>query len=324
MIQEKLKDPKEISIMQTKILLDHQLFSFKTEDLPQKIDEYNEIYIEIIDLIAKYPVILARFLNASFVEAITQDWRIYQGRNGGDIARLIINLEVFEDPKLQAAIIDTASVPELNEYWCKVLSDIGSNCSPPHWRNPMIFVANFEERTWPTVNELVYSSGGLTRQRILVQLESKQQHPYFEQDMDPWRLQTSVPPASQEDSRENKRSTWKRLPRPRELSCELTLLEIKEKLRSRFKFSKTDPLIFYIPPQSWDPFSASREEWRDGKSFPQKIVQDARSPRRGMSGHLDRDGRIWVWHDEESHWDVQFEDGASHINVSYTGKNLSI
>jgi hypothetical protein len=218
--------------------------------------------------------------------------------------------------------IITEDVPMLDVYWRRVLSDIGSNCSAPHWRSPMVLVSNFGTRNWPGVNELDYSSGGATRQRNLVQLMLKSYHPFFERDLDPWRLQTAAPPVNQSASLDEKRATWKRLPRPKDLNQSLHFPDLVDKLRGRYSYSKTDPLFNFVPPLTWNPFSVTKRAWREGKCFPEKTVLYKR--RSGTDGYLDRGGRIWVWHDEKSHWDVQFDDGDSHINVSYLGKNLSI
>jgi hypothetical protein len=307
--------------MPTQILPDPDLFSFTTEDLPQVLDELEPMFLEIIKIVKNYPVNLARFLEATFVESIRNDWRTYQGRNGRELVQLISSMEVLEEPGQHSATIITADVPMLNVYWRRVLSDIGSNCSAPLWRSPMILVANLGARRWPNVNELEYVSRDVNRRRNLVQLGLQHCHPYFERDMDPWRLQTSAPPVDQAASYHEKRDSWKRLPRPKELSKDLHLPELVDRLRGRFNYTKADSYFYYVPPH-WDPISIPWQAWRDGKSFPEKTVLYKR--RRGMEGYLDRGGRIWVWHDEKSHWDVQFDDGDSHINVSYTGKNLSI
>lgn len=311
--------------MPTPILPDPCLFSFTAEDLPQVLDELEPIFLEINEIVNKYPVKLARFLDAAFIESIGNDWRIYQGRNGRKFVQLISDMEVHEEPGEESATIITEDVPMLDVYWRRVLSSIGSNCSAPHWRSPMAVVANVGARKWPNVSELEYVSGDAVRQRNLVKLGQQHCHPFFERDLDPWRLQTSAPPVDQAASKDEKRNSWKRLPRPKELSENLHLQELVGKLRNRFNYTKTDDYFYYVPSlEDWDPFTVTKQAWREGKSFPQKHVSSVRSPRRGMSGHLDRGGRIWVWHDDECHWDVQFDGGYSHINVSHTGENLSI
>lgn len=311
--------------MSTQVLLDPYLFSFTSENLPLIISDLEPIFLEIIEIVRKYPVDLARFLDATFVEGIRNDWRVYQGRSGRKLVQLIENIEIIQEPALDAAIIRTTSTPELNEFWRRVLSDIGSTCTGLHWRSPMMLVANHMERRWPNVKELEYDSRDASRQRNLVQIGLQHLHPYFERDLDPWRLQTSAPPVDQAASHHEKRDTWKRLPRPKELSKDLPLQDLVDKLCGRFSYTKADTYFYYVPSlDDWDPFTITRQAWRDGKSFPQKHVDSVRSPRRGMYGHLDRGGRIWVWHEDECHWDVQFDDGDSHINVSHTGKNLSI
>lgn len=95
-----------------------------------------------------------------------------------------------------------------------------------------------------------------------------------------------------------------------------------ERLQKRFTFTTTDNNFYYVPPEEWNPLNISKQNWRDG-SFPIRSVRLGR--RAGKSGYRDRGGRrIWVWHDEECHWDVQIGEGADHINVSHTGKNLSV
>lgn len=305
--------------MLTPILLDPLLFSFAPDELLGILEDLEPRLLEVTDILRDYPVHLTRFLNSNYVESIS-DWRIYQGRNGRAVASLIANLELKQEPVAAPARIEPHV--DVGETWLAVLAETSRDTAAPFWRNPIIFCSNMRGNLLPDGHELRYTVSDGPRVRNLVRIGNQVEHPFFERDLDPWRLRTVGPPAPDHASLENRRNTWKRLPRPSGLSQNLTLRQVIAKLRTEIDPSITDKYFCFVPREDWDPLSIEKPHWRNDNVFRKKRVQYG--PRRGESGYLDRGGRIWVWHDEKIHWDVQINEGATHINVSHTGRNLSV
>jgi hypothetical protein len=308
------------------ILLDPWLVTFSSadsnDDLNAKMGPLKRVFDE---LQKEYPLEVVRFIAP---EEYAGFWNEFpKCRFVADkmsVIRFINRLSMSNTPQVEPARITDMPCPTLPEPWLKVLADNGNTDTPPKWRYPMVLLPDIRKSNWPRVDEINYTHGDSPKQRNLVPIERHQDHKFFISDIsprDPWRLECVGLPISYDGSLEQKRNTWRRLPCPPELVGARTLQELFERLQERFAFTTTDANFYYVPPQEWNPLNINRQSWRDG-SFPKVLIR--LGPRAGKSGQRDRDGRIWVWHDEECHWDVQINEGACHINVSHTGRNLSV
>lgn len=311
--------------MPTLLLVDPGLFSFTFEDLPELLDHYENIYSQIIAIERRYPVCFERFLPSDNVDILRDHrfWRLYPGNRGRTLAQLFVSLELQEEavPFAPAEIL-TKNIPIVSNQWLSVLSKTGSNCDAPLWRSPIILIANIEPgRMWPEAIELLYKTSAVQRCRNLVRLGDQIEHSFFERDLDPWRLKTVGDPVNREAGRNDKIKTWKKLPRPQQLTLNLNLQELMNRLEERFNYKVTDHFVYYVPPKGWNFLNITRESWRNGNSFPKDTVMWT-GPRHGQRGYKDREERIWVWDPLELHWDVQYGD-KKYINVSYTGENLT-
>lgn len=310
------------------ILLDPWLVQFSSndsyDDMNAKMGSLKCVFDE---LQKRYPLQIVPFMNP---EEAAEFWSEFpKCKFVADKSRIVMyinSLSMTHEPPVGPAKITDRPCPNLSGSWLKVLAVTGNTDTPPSWRSPMVLLSNVQKSNWPEVDEINYTHEGSNRRRNLVPIERYRDHKFFITDidpLDPWRLDCVGLPISQDGSREQKRCTWKRLPCPPSLARTRTLPELMERLRGRFTFTTTDTNFFYVPSsEEWNPLNISKQDWRDGQSFPTGSV--SRGPRKGESGPLDRGDRIWVWHDQECHWDVQFNEGATHINVSHTGKNLSV
>lgn len=192
------------------------------------------------------------------------------------------------------------------------------------WRNPQIVVPESHRSDWPAGNEIdVYCEpcGNQCRSgphpRVLAVLEDYESHPLAIGDADPWRcLEWIHPPGP------GARIAHPcRLPRPPSLDqvpVEQLLKRLKDARRQGWK---VDGRFYFIPPESFDPLSVDRRQWRNGDAFKHESASNGRG-----SGPIDYEGRIWIWHGEsgghegERHWDVQVNPG--HKRISHDGRRL--
>ncbi len=303
------------------LLLDPLLLSSAPDQLFAIWEDLEPQLLSVTDIEQNYPVHVAGYLSRDHVESILFDWRLYrlyQGNNGRKLVNLIEQLELKQEPISTPARIQPNI--DLGETWRAVLSETSNNTTSSLWRNPIILASNMAGSLLPDEYELCYTCQGGTRRRNLVKIGLHVEHPYFERDLDPWRLRTVGPPAGADACHADKQNTWQRLPRPKKLSLNLSLRELVAELQKRIEYSDDDKYIDYVPKKEWNPLGIEKDPWRNAaRIFPTKRVQYG--PRSGETGYEDRAGRIWLWHEGEYHWDVQLKDGADYRKVSYTGEN---
>jgi hypothetical protein len=199
---------------------------------------------------------------------------------------------------------------DLSTPWKRGLRD--AIADPEDWRNPQIIFPAIRRAAWPAaaggsevqirleacVESETTSVGG----RLLVELERYADDHCARADSDPWDLRRANP---------GKNPCM--LPKPAHLR-HVNLADLRTFLpEAEWQIGDNR---YYLPPERWDPFSCTKEEWRRGHAFP-------RGYKNGNYGWLDREGRVWCWDRSHvySHWDVQLDDGE-YIRVTYDGKYL--
>jgi len=240
------------------------------------------------------------------------------------VTKCINHLVLLHESEVEPAKITDARHPaDLSELWRKILTINGSTDDPPAWRSPMLLIPDIRRPEWPDGQEIKFETpndNGNTKTRNLIKIELLSDHKYFCSDIDPWRLGCIGEPKP--DGPVGLRiETCRRLPRPPQLYISLPLGQLVNKLQLIPDWDCSDEdEYFYLPHPNWDPTIKDKPSWRD-RVFKTRRVQHGKI--RGATGYLDRGGRIWVWHENENHWDVQIDGGIRHIKVCYTGKNLS-
>ncbi len=191
----------------------------------------------------------------------------------------------------------------------------------PDWRNPIVLFPKARSLNWPNQNH----TRGLLRykgivnpdvfDRSLVCIKEYSQHRFFETALDPWRIGCS----------ENS-DTAKTLPRPLSLlPLKITFSKMFDILQSRIEWSCGETNKgYFIPTVDWDPRVISISAWKNNTIFKRNTLTESRSKHNGRSGPVDRSERIWLWHEEEGHWDVQFPKGSdwSYWSISNNGTIL--
>jgi hypothetical protein len=197
---------------------------------------------------------------------------------------------------------------DLSSTWKQSLREVLSTAHD--WRSPQILVTRDRCAYWPNAPLVDVSApacgdlGAISPKAVpLVEITKYGRHPHARADRDPWDLRALNPPLT--GGPQNPCL----LPKPP--VCEgKPADELKALLRNccvRFSTSQWH----YVPPEHWDPNSISVIKWRNGNAFPAGV-------RGNDHGYLDCDGRIWVWHTTERHWDVQLSDG-DYQKVRETG-----
>jgi hypothetical protein len=108
----------------------------------------------------------------------------------------------------------------------------------------------------------------------------------------------------------------KRLPRPPVLAGNDAPGSWQGKLQSvdDVRSFKVGDRLYYVPPNDWNPQLVSATDWLRGRAFPTGRLAE-------RSGPVDRRGRVWWWHAQEEHWDVQV---TPRLTVSHTGEVLKV
>lgn len=208
--------------------------------------------------------------------------------------------------------------PPLSANWKRALRDELEDYI--NWRSPQIVVPEKRRSVWPNVDEIAIQyegqSGLATEQRVLVSLGSEyyETHPFAVPDVDPWRHLEWLHRPSPETRDEGKPC---RLPRPPILKGVLL-----EQLATRLHEASQQGWMvggryFFIPPNSFQPEQVAKHTWRKGQAFQREMTKNGRGPERGP-GPIDYIGQIWVWDNNERHWDVQLLDGG-YVRVNHEG-----
>lgn len=217
--------------------------------------------------------------------------------------------------------------PPLPPTWKKALRE--SMGDPRDWRNPQIVVATKRADSWsrrvPRPLEIeIKIDGNYAGECVLASLEGYESHPFALSDFDPWDLQRCHQTAAG-----GRLATYLCcLPKHPALNgVPLEQLPMKlEQLRRQgwqYRVGEGDRYC-YIPSDGWDPTLSEKDDWRNGRTFPQSEAGGHRG-----RGPVDYDGRVWRWDLQEGkrHWDVQFpvknpEDNPRYWVISHTGELL--
>ena len=271
-------------------------------------------------LVHQYPLEILRFISE---EEHAEFWGILKKYKGADAREAILwinTLEVAEElhGTPTATITDKPCPDELPPLWLRILAAIGNTDAPPAWRYPMLFIPSIRKANWPDNDEINYTHQGITLTRNLISIEQCQEHKFFLADFDPWRLGfVGEPPEGLLHERAVK---CMRLPRPPQIHSRLPLGQFVETLANiRDWRCGSDDSYYYLPTETWNPNAEEKPTWRNATTFSKSQVLAGR--KRGTYGYLDRDNRIWLWHEGENHWDVQLA-GGDYTKVSYNGKIL--
>ena len=312
----------------TTLLVDPWLTDVSETDHSANDNRFNAISV-LLGLQQSTPLEFARFLDDTFFSDFYTRYRtVYRGTFGGILSRFLKHLELNGSTESEPAEFLSGPIPDdCNETWRRVLAEQAELDDAPVWRCPVVMVPEVRDAEWPQEDEINFSVGEGTRVRNLVRIEKYQDHPYFQPDLDPWRLNACGEPIGETRERGERRPTWKRLPRPPELPESLSFDQLQVALQGDINSTNEEGTeLYFVPaPIGWNPNEHQRDPWRNCTAFIRKQVQIGL--RADWPGYLDRDGRIWVWHDEEGHWDVQIrdvqiKDGQRRDNVSHKGEIL--
>jgi hypothetical protein len=241
-------------------------------------------------------------------------WRtvapFFRGIDKAFIERTLQRLIRWHGPECEASPIPKPD--DLSLAWkrglCDAMRDARGN-----WRTPQIVVPSFRRSRWPDSLEVEIRMEPCgeaplvdSRRVLIAALESYSQHPHAEADANPWDLRHIHP--VQPDIEANYVCMLPMHP----ALIHVTLDQLSERLVG-LQWEQAD-YRYYIPQDGWDPLGIDQATWRRGRTFPFSF-------REGKHGPIDRNGRIWQWHDEERHWDVQCG-GPNYLSVSYSGKVL--
>ena len=303
--------------MKPNYLLDPWLVDVKTDDLPEDVLKRGNALNKTQNIHRKYGMERVRFLSSDRLHAF---YTTYSNSRRPDVRELFLIIKSIllptggQTPPVE--LLDTPC-PDFTEYehWLCTLGEHGIDNTAPNWRRPFVLIPESRPSNWPGTPEnnfmLRYKINGDAAifERSLVCIEKYEQHTFFETAIDPWRLRSS-----------GASDIIKMLPRPFPLSD--TFTQIFNALQGRVEwFSEQTEKAYFIPEAGWDPRTFTLEGWRDKGIFKKETLQESRSKHNGRSGYVDREGRIWIWHAEESHWDVQFPKGSKwkYWSVSNSG-----
>lgn len=287
-----------------------------------KVQALNQV---CVSLRRHYPLKVLRYIDSETYSQFYEMISTYQGRDRQDLLRFIHHFDLHSDLNNGLPEITETCPPDLPESWLRVLAATGNTDEPPHWRSPMLLVPEIRRSQWPTHDEITYALNGTVGrrnfQRNLVAIESCEEHPYFERDIDPWRLRCVGEPRPDAPVHEMT-ATLRRLPRPPLIPLNLPLDQLAEASRDIGDWScGIHAHYFYLPPSSWRPTAREKEDWRRSAFAHDGVVQRERGERE--SGYLDRNGYIWVWDEsEQNHWDVKTASDIRIARVRYDGLEL--
>ncbi len=302
-----------------KLLVDPWLVDVQPEDSLLVRYERLQAIDKLLNLVRDTPADWVKFLTEDFIQVFTNNYVNFQRPDGPLIYSLIKLLSPYHPLVEDPAVLCQTQIPNLPDTWRRALCHCAASDEAPKWRYPMVMVPEIRNAEWPPGNVLKFNAGESARIRNLVRIERYMDHIYFQPDLDPWRLNACGDPTTEERDCDARRDTWKRLPRPPELPPNLTFDQLQVALQGHVASTNGEGTeMYFVPdPIRWNPKEHPRDRWRNCSVFNREQVQEGQ--RAGRRGYLDRDGRIWIWHNEESHWDVQIVNVKPHEKVSHTG-----
>jgi hypothetical protein len=207
---------------------------------------------------------------------------------------------------------------DLTDNWKYALRDEMTDLDD--WRTPQIIACEHRRGDW-----MPSMTGPADRTEVGISCEDQEQpvirviaflgsydaHRYAKSDRDAWDLRRTKP-------HNEERPCY--LPKPPKL-LDTTFLELETELEAvRQDGWCLGGRYYFIPPGDWKPehwkSKNTKGAWRDHGSFRRDVAGD------GIHrGPLDSEGRVWSWHEEERHWDVQLPEGG-YWSISQTGRLL--
>jgi len=270
---------------------------------------------------------------ASFIGLDEQQdfYRKLSKRNGtwlGDVLRFLNHVK-HNNPG-EARAVPVNGPDNLRHEWETALRDhIGDLAD---WRNPQIIISERRKHDWQRCFQdgeaaiALQDREGLVLSRVAVVIGSHslkdaykyrddyRAHKYASCDTDPWDVRRLYYPTG-----EGAHYSQCFLPRPDHL-IQFSLDQLDAELdRLRAQPWPDNWRYWYIPPEEWRADACSKPEWRHG-SFPKRLTLNPK--REHKRGWVDYSGeRVWLWHAEEGHWDVQLP-GGGHMRINDKGVSL--
>ena len=308
----------------TSILVDPWIVLFSETDRAANADRLAAIR-DLLGISESNSVEFVRFLSPEQIsEFYSMTHKLPFEYSDGELFEVMKHLEFLEEPlEIDPPRFGANSIPPANcdGCWCGILAACAAKENAPAWRNPMIVFPDARRTEWPKGHEIEFDIAEGRRVRNLVCIECCDEHPHFSTDLDPWRLNACGEPVVGARDCDERRPTWKRLPRPPSLLPSLTFEQLHSKLQDAVEPSNDDETrLYFVPCVGWNPNKYGRDEWRTCKVFDtQKVSVGPRAQKRGP---IDRKDRIWIWDDEECHWDVQIDGGKDYWTVNWKGEVL--
>ncbi len=209
----------------------------------------------------------------------------------------------------------------LKESWRRALAR--ELRDPDAWRNPQIVVPESRRAAWPPADEVAIDCDACDghpasgpHNRVVAVLERYDQHPCASADLDPWDLRLDDLPTP--GARLHDPCCLPKLPMLERVPVENLDTVLSEARRLGWKHAGR---YFFVPPADCQLREVTMHVWRVRRAFRRSRTID------GHTGPVDFEGRIWEWHHEDRHWDVQLDPdqrleptAMRHLRVSYTGQ----
>jgi len=224
----------------------------------------------------------------------------------------VLHQLVRESPAGTFMAVPEPEPPDLTPDWKIALRDALADLED--WRKPQVVVPRSRRGQWPkgTEVEIRCLDNQELALRVLVQLETYEDHDHSLSDFDPWDLRHEHRPTP---GARNQHEC--RLPKPPKLA-KVPLEQLNDLLREVRSdgWKDRDGRYFFIPPQEWRAEDVDKRDWRSGRAFKREYAPRPRSSRKGP---VDYNGLVWLWDEAERHWDVQLK---PHLRISHTGEHL--
>jgi len=229
--------------------------------------------------------------------------------------RIFLDQCVRQDTEVCTAT-PVAGPNDLRHDWKCALRQAMEDASD--WRNPQIVVPMIRRAEWPEHEEVEVRfdpcenrAARVSDRRVLAVLDFYESHRFAKSDFDPWDLQRTHPPAANAPAHQRHPCS---LPKPPSLK-DVRLDDLPERIAALHGWG-IGGRYYFLPPSSWRPDAASRQDWRDGRAF-----QRQPCPHCGKQRPSDYKDDVWCWDETERHWDVQ-HNGGGYSRISHDGAAL--